>query len=193
MDNFWTWLKKANARAVFLCLLVVLLGVTVKWVWRLMSPIQMIHAAPVGTGVDPTSRALGLLAFMKAQRAAGSDRAANLFFTPDSLSQATAPAEPAEPVKPPDTVKNAKPPRPVKKTFTLTYRGLYTREDGTPMALIEDSRSKRSAFYAAGTNCFGFTLKSVAPETLNATANDGTDTALKRGVPQTFMESRHAD
>jgi hypothetical protein len=197
MDNFWKWLKKANARAVFFCLLAVLLGVVVKWTWKLMSPIQMTVSAPAGAGPDQAVRGLGLLAYLEAQREASTNRAPSLFFSPDSPLQAVSPPPAAGTAEPPRNTDNAKPvkppPRPVKQFVTLTYRGMYVGGDGAPMALIGDSKTGRATFYPLGASCFGLTLKKIEPETLSAGLTDGSDNELKRGVPQAFPEGNHVD
>jgi hypothetical protein len=196
MDNFWKWLKQANARAVFFCLLAALMAVTAWWGWKLMTPIGLVSPPVTGTPNELTTPGLGILAYLRAQQADGTNRAANLFTPPEGVSQ----SQSSQPKK--DTPELSKPPskpsmqpapaRP-KEVITLTYRGLYMRGDGVPMALIFDSKSKKTSFYLTGTNLFGLVLTSIEAEALGADRPDQASVTLKRGVPQSFPESHHAD
>jgi hypothetical protein len=198
MDNFWKWLKQANARAVFFCLLVALVGVTAWWAWKLMTPIQATPPIAPGISQEQARPGLGILAYLQIQQAAGTNRAANLFFPPGALIRTPPPPTPPKPVPPtPPTAQiTSKPPVkpvPVKATVTLTYRGRVMRRDGVPLALIADSKGLKPVFYEAGTNLFGLKITSIEEETLGVNLADQSSTTLERGIPQTFPESKHAD
>ncbi|MEI8139523.1 MAG: hypothetical protein WCI03_06620 [bacterium] len=196
MDNFWKWLKQANARAVFFCLLAALMAVTAWWGWKLMTPIGMAPSPVTGTTNELTTPGLGILAYLHAQQIEGTNRAANLFTPAEGFSQ-TQPSPPKKdnlelsnsPSKPSIQPTPAHP----KENITLTYRGLYMRRDGVPMALIFDSKSKKTSFYPAGTNLFGMILTSIKEESLGVDRPDQASVTLKRGIPQSFLEIRHAD
>lgn len=198
MDNLWKWLKKANARAVFFCLLVVLLAAIGWWAWKLMTPIRGVSPAPAGMGKEPLFPRLGMLAFLEKQKTASENRPANLFSPADGASTiVTIPPSQGTvetPVRPPDSPPPTRvnPPR-TRRLVTVTYRGMYTGSDGAAVALIEDSKSRRSSFYPVGASLFGLTVKSVRGETLTMTLDDGSDNDLKRGVPQSFPETSHVD
>ena len=199
MDNFWKWLKKANARAVFGCLLAALLAVTAWWAWKLTTPIRMPPPPGMGTVQPQITPGLGVIAYLQAQQVAGTNRAANLFTPAESATQSSSPkvgkTDPANPPPQPEPHKDPgkSTPEHIKKTVTLTYRGLYVRGDGIPVALIADSHTKRTAFYTAGVNLFGVKLTTIEAETLGVTLPDQSTVALKRGVPQSFPEDNHAD
>jgi hypothetical protein len=125
---------------------------------------------------------------------------ANLFTPPETPAPARKPHEkPASSPKiqpaaerPRNTPDKPAPARP-REIVTLTYRGMYIRGDGIRMALIADSKSGRTSFYAAGTRLFGLTLQNVEAETLGVSLADNTPATLKRGIPQAFPEEQHAD
>ncbi|MEI6787284.1 MAG: hypothetical protein WCL49_02280 [bacterium] len=197
MDNFWKWLKKANARTVFFCLLAALAVVTVWWGWKLTTPIW---TPPPATGAprDQTTPGLGILTYLQDQQTLGTNRAASLFMPPETVQPPPKKQEKAEPANPPpktepnkDPVKS--PPSPVQKTITLTYRGLYVRGDGVPVALITDSQNQRSTFYSAGSTLFGLILTTIEAETMGVKQPDQSSATLKRGVPQSFPENHHAN
>lgn len=201
MDNFWKWLKKANARAVFFCLLAGLAVVSAWWVWKLITPIRVVPPPVTGVTHNPATPSLGILAYLQVQQAEGTNRAANLFIPPEAFNQSPPSSNKKE--KPEPSTSQSKPeprkesvktaPAPARELVTLTYRGLWVRGDGVPMALLADSKSRRTAFYPAGTNLFGLILTTITAETLGLKCPDQTSVTLKRGVPQSFPEDRHAD
>jgi len=198
MDNFWIWLKRANARAVFFCLLAALLVTTGWWTWKLTTPIRVAPPpATAGTAHDKGTPGLGILDYLQAQQVVGTNRADNLFFPAEAFVQAPPPASKPEQVDTPkqeprkDPGKTT-PPR-VTEMVTLTYRGLYVRGDGVTMASITDSKSQRTAFYSSGTNLFGVKITTIEAETLGVNPPDKPSVLLKRGIPQSFPENRHAD
>ncbi len=198
MDNFWIWLKKANARAVFFGLLAGLIVVTAWWAWKLTTPIRTAPLPAAGATHDAATPGLGILAYLQAQQANGTNDAANLFTpaTGSTQSPSSPKREKADPVKiqqsKPEPSKTPPPAR-VREVITLTYRGLYVRGDGVPMAMIADSKSRRAAFYSAGTNLFGLVLKTVEAEKVGMDGSDQSSIILKRGIPQAFEEGRHAN
>jgi hypothetical protein len=158
---------------------------------------------PPVTGVthNLATPSLGILAYLQVQQAEGTNRAANLFIPteafnkspPSSNKKETPEPSTSQPKPEPrkESVKTA--PAPARVLVTLTYRGLWVRGDGVPMALLADSKSRRTAFYPAGTNLFGLILTTITAETLGLKCPDQTSVTLKRGVPQSFPEDRHAD
>ena len=192
MNNLWIGLRKANARAVFFCLLAALAVVTAWWAWKLNTPIRVTPSPVTITPQEPALPDLGLLAYLRAQQAIGTNRAASLFFP------ATSSPPPPSSVKPDKPESPTPPPRkdpikPAPARVTLTYQGLMMRADGIPMALITDSRSQHAAFYAQGTNLFSLIITSIEPESLGARLPDQSPATLKRGVPQSFPEKPNAD
>ena len=200
MDNFWKWLKKANARAVFYCLLVVLVGVIAWWTWKLMTPVRITLPGMPGVGsAEQTGPSLGLIEFMEAQKIVATNRAADLFASPESFVASTAAPKNVEPGEPPKTkveperpLPKAAPPR-AKDVIQLAYRGMIMRDDGAPVALIWDSKSKHASFYPVGTNLFGLKIRTVEAEALSVDTADDSAATLTRGIPKSFSEGRHAD
>ena len=199
MDNFWIWLKRANARAVFFCLLIALMTVTAWWGWKLTTPIRTTPSPATGIRHDRPTPGLGLLAYLRAQQTAGTSRAADLFTPADAPSSPIKPPKPEvsdPPPKPEAPVPVPKPtptPTPRREIVRVTYRGLMVRGDGVPVALISDSRSGHSAFYAQGTNLFGLILTTIEAETLGMSLPDHSSITLKRGISQSLPETRHAN
>ncbi len=199
MDNFWTWLKKANAKTVFFCLLIALAGVTAWWVWNLITPIRVEAHVATGSPQDQSGPSLGLIAYLQVQRVPETNVVTSLFNPPEELSQrAVKPRDKTEPSNPPSKMKPRKEPDKVaparvKEVVTLTYRGMYVRGDGIPMALIQDSKSQQPSFYTAGTNLFGLKLKSIGNETLDVNLADESSATLLRGISQSFTEGKHAE
>lgn len=199
MDNLWKWLKKANARAVFYCLLVAFVGVAGWWTWKLLTPVRTSLPAMAGAGSEQAGPGLGLLTFMEAQRIAATNRAEDLFAPPDSFVASAPPPKTNDPhetprtkVEPEKAPPKPPPPRP-KDRIQLAYRGMIARDDGTRVALIWDSKSKRAAFYPAGTNLFGIKIRAVEAETLSIGMADNSEATLKRGTTKSFSEGRDDD
>ena len=199
MDNFWKWLKKANARAVFYCLLVALVGVVAWWTWKLMTPVRTTLPSMAGVGSEQPGPGLGLLAFMEAQQIAATNRAADLFAPPESFVPRAPPPQNVDSGEPPKgkaepdkTPPKANPLR-IKDIVQLTYRGMLVRDDGAPVALIWDSKTKGSSFYGVGTNLFGLKIRTVEAEALSVDTTDDSAATLKRGIPKSFSEGRHVD
>ena len=202
MENFWKWLKQANARAVLFCLLAALLGVAVWWGWKLTTPIGIVVTPATGTLREQTTPGLNILAYLQAQQIAGTNRPANNLFFPAEASNLIPSVQPnkgkSEPANPPtnqEPRKDATLNKPARsqEILRLTYRGFFVQRDGVPMALISDSKNKRSAFYPAGTNIFGLTLKTIETESLGMTCPDHSTITLKRGVPLSIPEGRYAN
>jgi len=167
----------------------------VYWAWKLTTPIwNLPHSA--GVTHDQAVASLGIITYLTNQQAIGTNRAASLFVTAEASSQ-TQPKKQensnrspkTEPAKDP----GKSPPPAVRKTITLTYRGLYVRGDRVTEALITDSQSQRSAFYPAESHLFGLILTSIEAETLGVKLPDQSSATLKRGVPQSFPGSPHAN
>jgi hypothetical protein len=181
---------------VFFCLLLALIGVAAWWTWKLMTPVQAPAAVASGTSGEQAGPGLGVLAYLEAQQTAGTNRASSLFIPADAAIQAPPTVKPQDKPEQPkvqprtDPSPNTERPTPprVKETITLTYRGMYVRGDGVPMAMIGDSKSRRTAFYAAGTNLFGLKLVSMEAESLSVNQADQSSATLKRGIPQSFAE-----
>ncbi len=197
MDNFWIWLKKANARAVFFCLLAALLLVSAWWSWKLLTPIRM---PPPPSTTAPTQNlpppSLGILAYLQNQQTVSTNRSANLFTPPESFNppqsppkNQNAPAAATAQAKPDSPKNTTKPPPPrPKELITLTYKGMFIRGDGVHVALIADSKSNRASFYTPGKVLFGLKIMTIEAESLGASAPDLAEVKLKRGVSISFPE-----
>jgi hypothetical protein len=67
MQAFWTWLMRANARAVFAGALVALLLVCAWWLWREVSPPDPLRAIPPRPMPEKPREGLGIAAYLTAQ------------------------------------------------------------------------------------------------------------------------------
>jgi hypothetical protein len=197
MDNFWTWLRRANARTVFLCALAGLVAVLVWWTGKALMPIELRTPIVPAAQAEKTRANLGLLAFLAGQTNTSRPQN-NPFFNPHAFQPGplevavVAPTQPQ--VSPPVTTVSVSPPPPPKNNaISLTYRGMMTRSDGVIMALVEDSKSKLAAFYSADTNLFGMTIEKVTGEELVIGGTNRPTLTLKRGTPESLREAPHAD
>jgi hypothetical protein len=64
---------------------------------------------------------------------------------------------------------------------------------GMAMASIADSKSQQTKFYALGAKLFDMMISTIQAETLGVNLPDQSSATLRRGVPQSFKENRHAD
>jgi len=198
MNGFWKWLMKTNARLVFMCALVALIGAGAYWGWQLTHPIDVKPFMAAGTK-KKSKTDLGLLGFVNRQLSP--DLYAlpgNSFLTPGTPERmyvkTERPPPPAErppkeivkpPPPPPPPVKPPPPPPP--PPVKLTYKGIMKRE-GMQKAWIMDSESKKSSFYDVGEKIFGATLDSMTMTEAHITLPNGTSLELKFGKEQAIID-----
>lgn len=202
MEAFWKWLMRANARVVFFCSLSAFVVVSGWWTWMEFAPVDYETRIPPTTAREKSRPNLDLLAFLEKQLSSvASPVSNNPFLSPETSESVTqiskpAPPEPA-PLLTPETREQSRPtmPSPTQKpeTVILTYRGIFIRSDGHVMALIEDSRTKRSSFYNIGDNLYGVKIVNVKTEQAAVVLSDESSVTLKLGKPEVFKEGRHAD
>lgn len=198
MDNAWTWLKRANARAVCIGAIVALVVVMGWSTWRVLAPLA--GPAPIAPPPrpEPEQAGMSLLEILSRERAVFTNQTArNPFQLPDSLMPKIDPVE-IKPSVPRQTstvaVAVSPPPKPAprREPITLKYRGSMRRGDGTLTALIEDSRSRRATFYPAGTNVCGLTIRSIADDAV-IVANGNEIAPVRRGATVSFEDKAHDD
>jgi len=86
MNNAWTWLKRANARAVCASCVIALVLVTVYWAWRLWRPAEMRTPIIPPSTAAPAPSGLNLLDILAQERAMFTNQTArNPFLLPESL------------------------------------------------------------------------------------------------------------
>ena len=198
MEGIWTWLKRADARAVFACS-VAGLAIVIGWsVWRLVTPSVFTPPVVPPAPAQPESSGLGLLDILARQRSQFTNQTArNPFLLPETMQ----PSRPEVAVKPPDTQKPSTPdtpvptpvppPPPKRETVSLKYHGLMRSAEGTVAALIEDSRTHRSTFYPVGTNIFGLKLASAEPGEVSIVQLDEKPAVIQRGAAVTLETPPH--
>ncbi len=71
---------------------------------------------------------------------------------------------------------------------TLVYRGLFTRSDGSQLALMEDQERGRRAFHPVGTDLYGLRLDAVSSSAVAITTADGATIELPIGQAVDFSE-----
>ena len=84
-------------------------------------------------------------------------------------------------------------PEPEVPPVSLTYRGMFRRPDGKPVALIQDSESKGSRFYQVGQAVFGLEIGAPSDEGATLVLADGTTVTIPLGESTTFRGGRHVD
>jgi hypothetical protein len=177
MQDLQRWLMKTNAKAVFACFLVGLLAVSGLWYWRLQTPLDP-HAPLPGGGKAGKGGGLGLLAILNGDLE-------RPFVAPESPFRALgAPPVvverkhtvrdrprfyfPRRPIHRPDPEPEPEPKvvsKP-KETIRVTYHG-FMRIDGRDLAWIEDSKTGRRGFYAAGSELHGMKIESISTNQVN--------------------------
>lgn len=211
MDNFWTWLKRANAKAVLGVAVVALVAVAGWWTWKAFRPVAFaplaVHPVPPPKAAPP----LGLLTYLTRESQSENHLAAtNLFGLPTFLkpkpeptpikpdTTAVKPEPKQEPTPKQEPVPKSEPPKPKstppkKDAVTLTYRGLYQPSAGPTLVLIEDSNSKQSTYYPLGTNILGWTIGPATMEELSLTSTNAAVETLLRGTPAPFENGKRLD
>jgi len=211
MENFWKWLMRANARAVFLGSIVALVCVGAWWTWKELSPVAYRFPPPPPGSVAPPPAGLGVMAYLEQQAALAAAAPPDPFRLPTpparpavaprrdgDVARPTAPS-PAPPEQPraddaarphrtPVATAPAQPARAKSGSVALTYRGLFRRPDGRVVALIEDSKSRSSEFYAAGDALFGVQVGDIAEDHAEMIRADGSSVDLQLGEPASFRE-----
>jgi hypothetical protein len=111
---------------------------------------------------------------------------------PDRTFEAAFAVKPKPKPTPPATKPAVKPER-EPPPVSLTYRGMFRRPDGKPVALIEDSESEGSRFYEVGQEAFGLEIGEPGDEGACLVLADGTTLTIPLGEPTRFREGRHVD
>lgn len=197
------WLRKANAKAVFTCLLISLLCVSGFWAYRLMSEIKKPSLAPNSRSRNQKNLPLGVIALADTI----GETIAESF--PSVSPFAGAPAVPRQRTRPQYTERKKpalnsfldrfRKKEPVEKprinrpeTVSLVYKGIFKRSDGVSMALIENSKSGRSSFYKSDGDIFGMTVSGIEAETVEIIQENGDPVVLQRDQSAVFVEGKHA-
>lgn len=109
-------------------------------------------------------------------------------------------AEPKKPAKDEPPQKAVAKPKPAPKKrpvvtsdpVRLTFRGFFKRTDGSTVALIEDSKTEESAFYAAEQDLYGVKIGAITRDHVTVELDDGSSVELGLGKPEIFDGGRHA-
>lgn len=206
------WLKKANAKSVFACLLASLIAVSSLWTVRLMSEVRKSGITASSRGREKILLPLGILelvesveqtiddSFPSVSPFAGAPALARRKHIPrqkkpkNSTSSFLNRFRNEPPQKPKNNARN-RPKNNVQnrpETVSLVYKGVFKRSDGVTMALIEDSKSGRSRFYGTDADVFGMTVRGIALETIEIIQEDGAPIELTRDLSTVFVEGKHA-
>ncbi len=192
MERFWNWLAQANARRVYGTALVILALSTAYWTWRAYRPVAADLLPPTSGLAQSTPRAeLGLLAMLEAEFSQGVRVPDNLFLYSPGPRKPALVIKPKPPPRPPSHRPPEPPPPPPRDIVTLVYRGLFQRTDGRALALVEDSKTRSSSFYASGTKVFGVTVGAIRMDHLVVTDATGVPVTLRLKQPVSFEEGRY--
>jgi hypothetical protein len=210
MDNFWKWLMRANAHAVFFSALAGLLLVCGWWTWKELSPDQDVMPLTPSSSRDRAADGLGLTTYLdkEVDRDVANlppdpfayDQSSKLFQPMVATQQAPvvvavkAPPPPAAHT-PPAVKTHAPPAAPVRQLTALTYRGLMKRTDGRTLALVQDSKTGKTRFYQVGEKLdalSGIRIEKIDERTASVLDVAGQPIQLKFGEPVSFEEGRHA-
>lgn len=190
MERFWKWLMRANARAVFMVSAVALLLALGWWVRDEVRPRPVPSLMPAATaGVSPSRTSdmrLEVLDYVEAQLALDPSLIPETPFRPiregrrrrrvvaSDMPEMEGPdpgavEEGGLPVGPIGRFLRTPRGRPSGEPETgpvvarLVYRGLFTRSDGSRLALIEDESTNRRSFHPIGTTLHGLHLEAAGP------------------------------
>jgi len=178
MNDVKQWLMKADARKIFFCLLGILLLVTAWWVWKAFAPIEGEVLVPQAAAKEKPFSRLGVVAFLDRESSREVKLPENLFRSGEERRQrrrdvSETTQQPKEPVQ-----------QPKPEVVSITYRGMFQRTDGKVLALIEDSKTKRSAFYTSDQQLLGHKISEISEQTVAIVRPDGGKLVLKVGKPQ---------
>lgn len=195
MVNFWRWMARANARAVFFCLLAGLLIVTAWWIYKEHAPTQVPTYVPAAPVKDQSLVDLGVLAFINEQLAiAGKYVRRDPYFhefEPRRISEVSAPGPLVEVVDAPVEPPRLSPPPPPSgpKMVTLLYHGMVVRPDGKTVAILENKDTGRSFSLTNGAVVGAYQVQNIAMKEIELSRSDGTPVILNLGSPQAIPES----
>jgi len=195
MDRFWSMLARLNARAVLYATVAGLLcALTLQgyraWRWR--------RCAVCGSGTRPAEsarpRQQSVPAVIRAELIPRSDAESVSPFWSSTLDAILArvskqPAAPAPRPAPPEPVV----PKPrEERVLKVLYRGMLLGTDGQRLALLEESTTKASGFYAVGDRIAGLRVESIETARVALVLRDGATLELTPGREQTVKETGHA-
>lgn len=222
MEQFWKWLMQANARAVFGVSLLAL-SLSLAWGLRDEFRTREAVSLPVPGVLprDPKGgeqEQLGVLAMVQEQLAVDPNWIPETPFRPavtvrrqrrveatepapggeGGISESGMPGEstPASEgggVRLPARARLIGTVEPGPTVVSLVYRGLFTRSDGSQLALMEDISRSRRSFHAVGTSLYGLQLASVATHAVLVTQADGVELELPMGQQVDFIEGVSVD
>jgi len=206
MDAFWKWLMQANARAVLLAGILVLLVVSGWWLWWLNQPLesQMTHSQFQLTEKEPVFLS-EINSFLDSHLSATNLPGKNPFGTVPKYQPPPPPPPPPPPVpagrtnvvhvsQPPPVVNAQKPLQtPKKETVKLVYHGMLKRPDGRILAWLEDSTSGKSFFYARGEKTADMTIERIRETELVVRQPDGSIVKIQINEPVSFEEGKHVN
>ncbi|MFO7870828.1 MAG: hypothetical protein R6V03_05285 [Kiritimatiellia bacterium] len=205
MDAFWRWLIRTNAKVVCLCAVAALLVTSAWWTWKELSPGEREGIVNMPPG-ETRRKNLGITNLLAAAALSAPESIPQSPFRPpvkprphrpprvEHVNKRDKGKDDNDPVVQPRPPKNNSSSRPQAKgpeTVSLTYRGQYRTTDGRTMALIEDSSSKMSRYYGAGSEVCGMRIAVIGPETIEITLTDGTFFSLQLGKSEVFEGGRH--
>lgn len=218
MEAFWKWLMRANARALFLCALLGLVVIAAWWTWKELSPTDYTMPMPSSSSHPGAELDLGLLAFLDEQLALAdltppqnpftvvvkrppvrvnetppvqtTEQPPKQTTTTQTTAAATQPTGPAG-GDPPKPERETPPRRP--ETVRITYRGIFKRTDGIAVALVEDSKTKTTAFYESGHEVGGIKIGEIGKQELAIVQADGESVTVHIGEPAIFEGGLHVD
>lgn len=210
MDAFWKWLMRANARGVLIGGVIVLLLVCCWWGWREFTPLESEKAMKRKRGSEDPRDGLGIISFLDDQLSARFNVSEkNPFFTrvlpsppemPPVLPEVGIGEAPVPPMMPERGRPTRRPfarltkpvvpvvpkPEPKGEVVTLEYKGIFKRSDGRTLALLRDSKSESSRFYAVGADLHGMKVAQFSQNRISIVRHDGTMAGVKLGEPTDF-------
>jgi hypothetical protein len=202
MQNILKWLKQANAKTTLALAVCVLFATAAFSAWQFVSPADSEEEDETGANRVPppstTPTLIGLVKHVNRRLNAEITIPVNPFSP--SLGSAGAPPNrirnpnPADPQNPNSGWKTqgggtsgtggtttgikdpAVPPKPPAPVFS--YKGYMTRPDGTPLALIHNSATGATRFYAANETLADVLFTAVSHESLTLTFPNGDEHTL---------------
>lgn len=203
MDSFWKWLTAANARGVFIGMLVGLVCVLGYWIWNEVTYTNPIPAAPPAKINYEVRSKSALLEFLDNNAFTSQFATVENPFLPIIRKKKwipqppeTKPVEQSVEIK---TVSMTPPPPPVQKPkpevkkVKLVYRGRIGQPPEQVVALIEDQSSQRTRTFKADSLLYGLRIGDIGLKDLALVSEKGVTNLLRLGQVAEIKEQNDGE
>lgn len=199
MASFWDLAARINARRVLLWICVgcvTLLG-TIMLRTRLVedgttSTFLIARPAPEPTAVTPPDTTPSAARPIPTKDPFASSFLHELIERAERLRREQEAARQRVQERPPEVATASPPPvqGPPRPEARLLYRGMFTRPDGSVLALIENQRDSRTLFHRMGDKIEGLTIGAISRDALELLQENQPKVTLPIGAPTSFQPDK---